>query len=1179
MGTSPVDYAALAKQAGAIASSPAGVDYAALAKQAGALQSHPAATVPDAGAQMLARAKAAGDAMIRQENVTVPVHPYGGAPVLTRPVSQDLVDMPGRGLVTAAQGVEQMASPGLTNKAGAAHKILSGAMQAASPLLLPAALSNPLTTAATLALGMAGGKLTETGARALGLPEEWVGLSSDVVSLLVGHKTGQGIESLKETGGPFMVPDPNPAIVPRTVQAVAKLPGALSGAVSGALKSPLSITPNLDPAEASSVRYAQEQNIPLPTSVLTGSKVAANAENIAQNLPLMAGVAKTARAASQTALQSAGAGEVDALAPPGGAGGTVPQPLDAGEAINRAAIAKERAHSESANQAYDVFRSIEAQPEHAREVQTGTRRVQVTDENGNVTTKTEPVLETVQLPVDYRPLKAAVKPLLAEVLKPMSIAQEESSTGIKALRNILDAPDFVSASTADQDLGALKGIMRDSAQSRSVGQAKFAADRLSRAVDEAANRAGPDAVAALEQGRAATVAKYKVQDFQKDLGFTDVGTGRSTPGEAVPLVDKIIRDEDRSIGLLRQVAEHAPEHVPALAQAKLQQLIEAGTRDAGMDAPKAALRKWINLGAETKQILYGDRAQPITDWFTLNKRLADNPNPSGSGSLLAMVKGVGLVLTQPHIGVPVMLGAKPLARMLFNPAESRLMMAAIKTPATAPGASILARQVLAAAGPGGVTPVPATPGGGVTAAPNRAQAGSANYGNPQQTGTSQTSALPVATRASQTAGTRAPGGTIGSRYTFIPIPGKPGGGGYKAEYRVQELADLQASHNGMTFQANPKYKALNDRNYASAVNQGKIIAGASRVEFDPSLHITDNADMTNGPLAVDSEGQVLGGNGRKMMLDRVYATNPAGAAKYRALLESKAAQFGIDPAEFADMKQPVLTRVIADSELAGVNARQEAITDFNKVGTAPLTPAEQAIADSRRVSDGTLDHIGARLESLGADATLAQVLDGKAGGEVLNRLVDDGVISPQQRGAFVDDDGELHKAGKDKIEALIVGRFFRDPSQLESISPLVKNQVVRIAAPLAQVDAKPDWTLTPAVKDAVTILERAQKLKLGVDDFLKQDGLFGESKYSPESVDLARALKTAPAEVLKSAARQYVGDAAFASQGNALFGGGASPASAFADAFGPEAIAKRIEEVKAAREAANKPKPANSLSK
>jgi hypothetical protein len=322
------------------------------------------------------------------------------------------------------------------------------------------------------------------------------------------------------------------------------------------------------------------------------------------------------------------------------------------------------------------------------------------DEAGNPLYVQRPVIESVQLPVDYRGLKASVKPLLEETLRPMSIAQEQSSTGIKALRNILDAPDFVPASVADQDLGALKGIMRESPQSRSVAQAKFAADQLSRAVDAAVERAGPDAVEALRAGREATTAKYRTQDFQRNIGFRNVGTSQAEPGSAVDLVSKLTRDGDRSIALLRSVQEHTPEHVPALAQAVTQQLIDSATAEAGTAKPGAALTKWQKMGDQTKSILYRDpkQIQNLTDWFTLSKRLAENPNPSGSAQVLAFVKGVGLMLTAPHVGVPLALGSRSLARVLFNSRGSRLLATAARMPAAGPAAAAIGEQLVKAAG-------------------------------------------------------------------------------------------------------------------------------------------------------------------------------------------------------------------------------------------------------------------------------------------------------------------------------------------------------------------------------------------------------------------------------------------------------------------------------------------------
>lgn len=713
---------------------------------------------------------------------------------------------------------------------------------------------------------------------------------------------------------------------------------------------PVGFQTQLDPAEAAAVQYGRDNGVQMRTSVQTGSKLAADAETVLAHTPRAAGVAESARAAERSTLAAAGEREVANLAPD--ATGPVPQPLDVGEAIHKTAIENEQKHSLAADDAYNVLRSIENQPQFKATLQTGTKLVDGgLDENGNPTQKRVPVMEDVQLPVDYRGLKAAVKPLLADVLRPMSIAQEQSSTGIKAMRNIVDSPDFVPASVADQDLGALKGIMRESPQSRSVAQAKFAADILSKQVDAAVERAGPDAVAALKQGRDSTVNKYAAQDFQKQLGFTDVGTSRATPGSAVDLVNNLTRPGDRSIDLLRAVKENTPEHLPALAQATVQGLIEQGSRDAGMDAPKATLRKVLNMGDQTKQILFGDRAQAIENWFTLNKRLADDANPSGSGKVLAALKLGGLVISSPLTGVPILVGAKPLARMLFEPTATRNLIAAMKTPASSPGAGLLARDILKAAGPDGVTPVSAGTQGpmaaGAASVPPSSGGPSSGVSGAGVPGT-------VAAAGDRGAAAGGSGGTLRSNGTSVVIPGEPGPG-YQAAYKLRELADVQPSHSGQTFLANPKYGISNDRNYSNAVNQGKVVNWSSRAMFNPKQVLSDIDDATGGPPVVDSAGNVLGGNGRAMILQRVHATNPAGAAAYKALLTEKAPQFGIDPADVGKMKQPVLVREVPDSEFSAARTKQTAVTDFNKKGTAALTPEEQAIADSKRVSPATLE--------------------------------------------------------------------------------------------------------------------------------------------------------------------------------------------------------------------------------
>ena len=367
--------------------------------------------------------------------------------------------------------------------------------------------------------------------------------------------------------------------------------------------------------------------------------------------------------------------------------------------------------------------------------------------------------------------------------------------------------------------------------------------------------------------------------------------------------------------------------------------------------------------------------------------------------------------------------------------------------------------------------------------------------------------------------------------TEVIIPGE--NRSIPATYRLRELDDVQSSHNGNTFQSNPNYGLTNDRDYTRPENQGKVVEGALPNRFKPALHVTDNPDASNGPILVDSSGNAIGGNGRKMMLDRVYSRNPQGAQEYRDMMTQKAAQFGIKPEDVAAMKRPVLVREIADKDLGNA---QNAVTDFNKTGTASLRPSERAIADSRRVSTDTLNDVASRLEQEGPDATLGSILSGRAGSEVLGKLIDDGVISPQERAAY-QSKGLLTEDGKTRISKLLLGRFFRDPAQLDSLSVPMRNKLERLAAPLARTEVGGEsWSLTPKVQEAMDLIEESKAHGGNIDDLMNQGGLFNKEQYSPDAVKIAKALQTSTQRSLVQAVNEYAQDASYAGKGDTLFG-------------------------------------------
>ncbi len=380
----------------------------------------------------------------------------------------------------------------------------------------------------------------------------------------------------------------------------------------------------------------------------------------------------------------------------------------------------------------------------------------------------------------------------------------------------------------------------------------------------------------------------------------------------------------------------------------------------------------------------------------------------------------------------------------------------------------------------------------------------------------------------------------------VRIPGE--NRSFAARYVVRELDDVHASHNAYNFEKNPSYQHRNDRNYSDPKNAERIDRQAR--EFDPAYLVTDAPDAVNGPPIIDSNGNVYGGNSRTMTLDRVYKEDSQQGKGYRAALESMADRFGLDPKDIAGMKSPVLVREMTEEVKPG--EAQRIISDLNKTGTAALTPAERAIADSRRLSQDTLEYLQGKIEAEGPEGTMAQALEGPSGSQIVNRLVDDGIITPQEKPQFTDERGVLTAAAKQRISRLMVGRLFRDSSHFENTPPELRNKLERTVAPLARLSGRPEWNLLQDVQGAVDLLQeaRAHGVK-NLTDIERQKGLFGEApRYSPQTLAIAKKLQEGPRKVA-AAFNEYAGDEVLSRPGApTTFFEAPSQSQAFDNAFG-----------------------------
>ena len=353
------------------------------------------------------------------------------------------------------------------------------------------------------------------------------------------------------------------------------------------------------------------------------------------------------------------------------------------------------------------------------------------------------------------------------------------------------------------------------------------------------------------------------------------------------------------------------------------------------------------------------------------------------------------------------------------------------------------------------------------------------------------------------------------RDTEIRVPGEPKR--YRAVYALREAEDIQPSHNPFSFEANPNYEFRNDRNYVEPQNAERIIKRVA--EFDPVFLVNDNPTAENGPPIIDSRGNVLGGNSRTMTLARVEQQNPEAMRQYREQIAREAARFGLDPNAVRRMERPILVREIIED----LPDPQAAITDFNKVGTAELRIAERAIADSRRVSLETLEAITRRIEEEGPEGTLAKALEGDAR-PLVERLVDDGVITTQEKPRLLNANGTLTQEGKARISRLLLGRLFEDARHFDETAPSLRNKLERIIAPLVRVEGIEGWDITEHVKQAVRIADEAQKRDMSVDELVSQGALFGDRGYSDQAIAIARVLERKPTLVARSF-RQYAAEA------------------------------------------------------
>lgn len=270
-------------------------------------------------------------------------------------------------------------------------------------------------------------------------------------------------------------------------------------------------------------------------------------------------------------------------------------------------------------------------------------------------------VEQINLPVQLSGVRKALQPLYDRLKRESELVPLMGDKGraLTALDRLMTGPEHAPVSIVDGALGDLKSMARaDIPELRTQGQglAAQAVRELDKAVQAAAAKGGPEAIAALREGRSATVAKYQAGGVLEDI--------RAEPVQAFR---QMTAPKDSGIEFLRKVKEMAPDKIPDISRAYLEDLLGTATAEGGFNRAAKLQADWQKLGPATKQELFGaGLTQSLDHFFLLAKRLADNPNPSGTALTLNSGSQIALAFTHPLTGIPIVLGSGAISKLLHS---------------------------------------------------------------------------------------------------------------------------------------------------------------------------------------------------------------------------------------------------------------------------------------------------------------------------------------------------------------------------------------------------------------------------------------------------------------------------------------------------------------------------------
>lgn len=452
--------------------------------------------------------------------------------------------------------------------------------------------------------------------------------------------------------------------------------GGVGAAIPAGAKAALAkaISNSVRPLSEGAQALAQKYGVPLTQGMLSGSRTIQAVEKMVGH-SVAPDLYEPILAQAQEGLNK-GAQDL--------AGNLTTDKFSAGQKTLDAMLGTAQDHEHTAATEYANLAAAEADPANTRVVQVGTKPNPSQDPTGP---ERIPDLQPVGLPTDMRPVKAAIAPEIANLERAMTPAQRNMDPGLTALKNIMARPDALPASVAERDLGYLKDINRSDASPQAKRLATIAANALQPAIDAGVSVGGADTLDSLQNARGSWAARSSILDNIRGLTAGDV-TGRT--GQ-VNVVNKLTHPADASFPALEQVLNAAPNAGEEIGKAFLGDRVFGKLAQDGADftTPNQARNIWNQLGPRTKAALYTpETIKNVNDFLELSRRVAENPNPSGTGVVNTLLKA-GVLITHPVQGAAAFAFGRNIAKVLYNPEAANNLRVALEQAGSPAGSQAL----------------------------------------------------------------------------------------------------------------------------------------------------------------------------------------------------------------------------------------------------------------------------------------------------------------------------------------------------------------------------------------------------------------------------------------------------------------------------------------------------------